>query len=264
MSAPALVILSRGSKDPRVAQVAHGLRQGLQALRPGMPIRGAFLESNPPSAPQIVNSLVEQGEHEIVFVPLDLNNAVDTHPDVDSLVRRAQATFPKVRFIASRPIGPEGCLLTVLDSRMRAALSTARCLELDGLVLSSETFGDVRGSALFARRARQWSAHHHLPCQAAVSDESGPSVAQAIVNLRSQGRRHIAVGSYFLSADQSYQTQSELAYHYGAVSVSEPIGPAREVLDLILARYAFAAMELIEFDFGDSVDEEPELVAATA
>jgi sirohydrochlorin ferrochelatase len=239
------------------------LRQGLQALRPGMPIRGAFFESNPPSAPQIVDSLVEQGEKEIVFVPLDLNNAVNSHPDVDALVRRAKAAFPQVRFISSRPIGPEGCLLTVLDTRMRAALSHARCLELDGLVLSSETFGDARGSALFARRARQWAAHHHLPCLAAVSDDSGPSVAQSILNLRSQGRRHIAVGSYFLAADQAYHAQSELAYHYGAVSVSEPIGAAREVLDLVLARYAFAAMELIEFDFGESI-EERELVAATA
>ena len=52
--------------------------------------------------------------------------------------------------------------LSLLLDRVRAlgmtglaTISHARCLELDGLVLSSETSGDVRGSALLARRARQ-------------------------------------------------------------------------------------------------------------
>ena len=34
----------------------------------------------------------------------------------------------------------------------------------------------------------------------------------------------------------------------GAVAVSEPLGTASEVGDLVLARYAFAAMELLPFD----------------
>jgi len=77
------------------------------------------------------------------------------------------------------------------------------------------------------------------------------------MGLRAQGRRHIAVGSFFLAADEAYHTQSDLAYRYGAVAVSEPIGAAREVIDLVLARYAFAAMDLLDFGFADSDDEAP-------
>jgi sirohydrochlorin ferrochelatase len=229
-----------------------------------MTVHGAFLESTPPSGSQVLNRLVAQGEREIVFVPLDLNNAIDLDADTAALVRRSQAAFPQLRFKASRPIGPEVSLLNVLDARMRSALSHARCLELDGLVLSSRSTGDVRAAALLARRARQWSTHHHLPCVIAVADESGPSVARAILSLRSQGRRHIAVGSFFLAADEAYHAQAELAYHYGAVSVSEPIGAAREVIDLILARYAFAAMELIEFGFDEEQTENAPLAAVIA
>ena len=149
---------------------------------------------------------------------------------------------------------------------MRSALSNARCLELDGLVLSAESVGDVRGSALLARRARQWSTHHRLPCLTAVADDSGTSGAQAIIGLRAQGRRHIAVGSFFLNADAAYQAQADLAYRYGAVSVSEPIGAAREVLDLVLARYAFAAMDLLDFGIEEELDqpEHPHLSVVSA
>lgn len=266
MTAPALVVVSKGSPDPRVAQVTHELRKGLQALRPEISVHGAFLDQCPPSGAQVVSQLVRQGVNEIVFVPLHLTNAIEAEPEIDALVHRCRVANPDVRFATSRPIGPELSLLTVLDQRMRSALSNARCLELDGLVLSAESVGDVRGSALLARRARQWSTHHRLPCLTAVADDSGPSVAQAIMGLRSQGRRHIAVGSFFLSADTAFHTQADLAYRYGAVSVSEPIGAAREVLDLVLARYAFAAMDLLDFGIVEEIEqpEAPHLSAVGA
>lgn len=257
MTAPALVVVAQGSSDPHVAQTTHELRKGLQAIRPELTVRGAFLDHCPPSGSQVITQLAKLGIEEVVFVPLQLTNAIEVTPAVNALVSRSRAAYPELRFTTSRPIGPEISLLTVLDHRMRSALSHARCLELDGLVLSAESVGDVRGSALLARRARQWSTHHRLPCVTAVADDSGPSVAQAIMSLRSQGRRHIAVGSFFLSADHAYHAQSDLAFRYGAVSVSDPIGAAREVLDLVLARYAFAAMDLLDFGSVEDVADEP-------
>ena len=246
-AAPALVVVAPGCRDPEVTQVAvHELRSGLQRLRPFMTIKSAFLDSCPPSGTQVVAQLSRQKVTEVVFVPLELTHAIECDPQIEALLQRARTAFPAMRFIASRPIGPESVLLTILDQRMRSALSRAHCLELDGLVLSAERAGDVRGAALLARRARQWAAHHRLPCLTAVSDDTGPSVAQAIMSLRAQGRRHIAVGSFFLIADEAYRAQAELAYRYGAISVSEPIGTAREVLDLVLARYSFAAMDLLD------------------
>ena len=251
MTAPALVVMAPGSRDPHVAQVAQDLRAGLHRLRPSMTIRGAFLGSSLPSGTQVVAQLARQGVKEVVFVPLELCHSSQVNPQLDATVERVREAFPAIRFVAAKPIGPETSLLTILDQRLRSALSQAHCLELDGLVLSAERAGDVRGSALLARRARQWAAHHRLPCLTAVADATGPSVAQAISGLRSQGRRHIAVGSFFLTADEAYRAQAAMAYRCGAISVSEPIGAAREVLDLVLARYSFAAMDLLDFGLAD-------------
>ena len=256
MTAPALVMVTRGSADPSVAQVAHELRQGLRRLRPEIQTHCAFVDQNPPSLSQILDQLASDNIKEVALVPMELTHAVDTSLPMDDLIAKARVRHPELRLTPSRPLGPELNLLTILDQRLRTALGQARCLELDGLVLAAASAGDVRGSALLARRARQWATHHRLPCITAVADDAGPSVAQAIMSLRAQGRRHIAVGSFFLAADEDYHTQSDLAYRYGAVAVSEPVGAAREVIDLVLARYAFAAMDLLDFGFEEVEDEE--------
>lgn len=256
MTAPALVMVAPGSSDPRVAQVTHALREGLRKLRPEMQVDGAFLGHCTPSVPQVVSRLAGKGVTEIVLVPLELTHAIETDPAVTSLVAQCRSDHPRVGLVASRPIGPELNLLGILDERLRNALHRARVLELDGLVLSTASTGDIRGSALLARRARQWSTHHRLPCLTAVADGSGPSVAQAVQGLRAQGRRHIAVGSFFLSSDPLYHAQSDLALRSGVVAVSEPLGAADEVLGLVVARYAFAAMDLLDFGQAGSASED--------
>lgn len=253
MTAPALVMVANGSTDPRVSQVTHALRHGLQQLRPELSVHGCFLREAKPSGHQIIDRLARQGIREVVLVPLEVTHAVEADPEVHLLARYGRGTHPGLRVTVSRPVGPEVHLLNILDLRLRSALAAARVLELDGLVLSSASSGDVRGAALLARRARQWSTHHRLPCLTAVADGTGPSVAQAIQGLRAQGRRHIAVGSFFLSPDELHVAQSDLAQRCGAVAVSEPIGASREVFDLVLARYAFAAMDLLDF-FAEGVD----------
>lgn len=261
MTAPALVMVAHGSSDPRVGQVTHALRRGLQETRPELTVHGCFLSESEPTGHQVLDRLARQGVREVVLVPLEVTNAIEADPQIHLLAQYGRSTHGSFGVSVSRPLGPEVHLLNILDLRLRSALACARVLELDGLVLSSASGGDVRGAALLARRARQWSTHHRLPCLTAVADGTGPSVAQAIQGLRAQGRRHIAVGSFFLGPDELYQAQSELAQRCGAVAVSEPVGAAREVIDLVLARYAFAAMDLL--DFGDAAFDAP-LTAVSA
>jgi sirohydrochlorin ferrochelatase len=225
----------------------------VQTLRPEISVNTAFLGHCPPTGPQVVSQLTSRGHEEIVFVPMCLTRAASNCEDLDLLVSRVRSTYPAIRISVSEPVGPAGSLLTVVDLRLRAALAQSRVLEVDGLVLSTEGGGDVRGGALLARRARQWSAHHRVPVVAASCDGSGPSTSQAVGILRSQGRRHIAVGSLFLAADPTYEEQVLQARRAGAVAVAEPIGAHRELIDLVLARYAYAAMSLLEFD-GELVD----------
>jgi len=246
MAAPALIMLTHGSLDPSVAEVSHHLRYGLQTIRPSLEVNAAFIDHCPPTGPQVVSHLVGRGVTEIVFVPLQLSAVSDHDPAIDVVIERVRAAHPTIRFGVARPLGPEACLLKPLDERIRSALGTAHATEIDGLVLSAEGPSDIRGLGMLARRARQWGTHHRLPCVLAMSDGSSPNVAAAIESLNGQGRRHIAVGSFYLAPDQGFDAQARLALKYGAIAVSAPIGVDDAVLDLILARYAFAAMDMLD------------------
>jgi sirohydrochlorin ferrochelatase len=241
-------MLSHGSPDHRVTEVTHRLRVGLQTIRPELEVNAAFLNHCPPTGPQVVTQLVSRGVREIVFVPLHLTSAIDHDLAIDDIVATVRAAHPGVKFAVARPIGPEARLLGVLDARLRSALANARATELDGLVLSAAGPADVRAAALLARRARQWGAHHRLACVTALSDEPGGGVATAIAGLREQGRRHIAVGSFYLTGDHFFDAQARQAVRHGAIAVSRPIGADEAVLDAVLARYSFAAMDLLTFE----------------
>jgi sirohydrochlorin ferrochelatase len=174
MTAPSLVLLGHGSHDPQVPQVSHQIREGLLAIRPELDIHVAFLDHCGPTGIQVVNKLVSHGVAEVVFVPLLLSDAFHVQAEVPVLLNQVQATFPQLRVIASRPIGPEAQLLSIIDRRLRDALRARQVSELDGLVFAAAGSTDVRSNALVARRARQWATHHRLPCVTAFATGSGP------------------------------------------------------------------------------------------
>jgi len=135
MTAPVLVMVTRGSADPSVAQVAHELRQGLRRLRPEIQTHCAFVDQNPPSLSQILDQVIADGVGEVALVPMQLTHAVEGSLPMEELMAKAHARFPSLRLTLSRPAwaGVE----PAHHSRSAVyvtALSQARCLELDGLV----------------------------------------------------------------------------------------------------------------------------------
>jgi len=260
MTAPSLVLLGHGSPDPRVPQVSRQIRDGLLDIRPELDVHLAFLDHGGPAGMPVINRLVSQGVQEIVLVPLLLSEAFTAPSAVPALVAQADAAHPDLRVTASRPVGPEAQLLSIIDRRLRDALRARRVRELDGLVFAAAGSTDVRSNALVARRARQWSSHHKLPCVVAFATGPGPSTAEAIRTLRSQGRRHIAVGSWFLAPGLRYTHQAEIALEAGAVAVSAPMGGEPEIAEVVLTRYLVAAMDLVDVDepmLGEDLEPAP-------
>ncbi|OYN86403.1 sirohydrochlorin chelatase [Parenemella sanctibonifatiensis] len=240
MTAPAIVLLTDRTDDLRVSRVMYELRDRIQKMRSQHRVGAASV--NEKSLQQaVVNLGSDSGE--VVIVPMQLAAATQTSDRINAAVAAVTAVSTNVRIATARPIGPSAMLLGAINRRLRAALRDARARELDGLVLAAEPGADVRGSGLLARRARQWSHQHHLPCVTANTTEV--STANALASLRAQGRRHLAVGSLFLGADSNFQLQKEQANRMGAV-MAEPLGDEPELVDLILARYAYAAMDLVE------------------
>lgn len=255
MTAPSLVLLGYGSTNPQASQVSHEIRASVLAIRPELDVHVAFLDHCPPTGPQVINKLVRRGVKEVVFVPLLLSDAFKAEVDVPAMIAKVQAAHPGLQVIASRPIGPDAQLLSIVDRRLRDVLRRRRISELDALIFASAGSSDVRSNAIVARRARQWATHHRLPCLTAFASVSGPSTAEAVRSLRAQGRRHIAVGSWFLTPGTMYTRQAELAYEAGAIAVSDPLGAEPEIAQAALGRYVVAAIDLVDLE--PVLDEEP-------
>jgi len=245
MTAPALVLLASGSTQDHVAQVVHTLRKRMQQQRPSLNIQLAFLDHCEPTCSQAVGA-IERQVQEAVFVPLDITRAHRASPATVAALEAVHEQRPAIALRLARPLGPAGDLLTVVDLRLRQALSARHADELDGLVFAVPDAGDPRGNALIHRRARQWRAHHRLPVQLAYADGSGQGIQGAISALRLQGRRSIAVGFFFLDADHVYTAQADLAREAGAIAISAPLGDDPHLLDLAMARYAVAALDLLD------------------
>src|SRR3954454_7630347 len=245
MTAPALIALAHGSRDPRSAQTIKALVDEVRKSRPGLRVEPAFLELSKPGFETVVERLVKAGHDEIVVVPLLLTEAYHAKVDVPAAIRAAAERHPGLRVRATDVLGLEPVFLEVLDRRLRAALKRARVRELDALVLAAAGSSDRLANQAVTRLARLWGSTHRLPTVAAYASAAPPATGEAVRQFRAEGRRHIAVGSLFLAPGTLPDRAAELATEAGAVAVSAPLGADPEVARTVLARYAVGAVELV-------------------
>ncbi len=245
MTAPALVALAHGSRDPRSAATITALVHEVRALRPDLRIEPAFLELSRPSFSTVIDRLVKAGYDEIVVVPLLLTEAYHAKVDVPAAIAAASERHPGVQIRATGILGLEPVFLEVLDLRMREALSVLRVRELDALVLAAAGSSDPLANQAVARLARVWGQHHKLPVTAAFASASPPATGEAVRAFRAEGRRHVAVASLFLAPGFLPDRAAELALEAGAIAVSAPLGAHAELARIILARYAVGAVQLV-------------------
>jgi sirohydrochlorin ferrochelatase len=244
MTAPALVALAHGSKDPRSAETVNALCAQVRGLRPDLRVEAAFLDHCEPSPTQLFDRLVAEGYDEVVVVPLLLTAAYHARVDVPAVVQEAADRHPKLRMQVTEVLGDD-VLLDVLDRRLRTALKAERVREIDALVLTAAGSSDARANASVARLARLWGARHRLPAVAAFASAAPPASGEAVRRFRSEGRRHVAVGSYFIAPGFLPDRAEELAVEAGAIAVADPLGADPEVAWLVLTRYTVAAVELV-------------------
>jgi len=245
MTAPALVALAHGSRDPRSAATIRALAGLVADMRPDLRVEPAFLELASPSHVEVIDRLASEGVEEIVVVPLLLTRAYHAQVDVPAVVEAAVRRNPGLRVRASDVLGVQPTFIDVLDKRLRTALADARVRELDGLVLAAAGSSDTLANAAVARAARAWGARHHLPTIAAFASAAPPATGEAVRALRADGRRHIAMGSLFLAPGFLPDRAAELALEAGAVAVAAPLGVDEELVRTMLARYAVGAVDLV-------------------
>jgi sirohydrochlorin ferrochelatase len=241
MTAPALVALAHGSRDPRSAATVRAMLAQVRALRPDLRVDVAFLDHCAPSPAKVFDRLVRAGFEEAVVVPLLLTDAFHARVDVPAAV----AATGRLHVCATPVLGFDPVMLHLLDLRLRTALSAARVRELDGLVLAAAGSSDPLATRAVARVARQWGLRHRLQTLVAFASTAPPATGEAVRALRADGRRHIAVGSYFLAPGQLPDRAAELALEAGAVAVAEPLGADPRIARLIVSRYLVGAVEML-------------------
>ncbi|TCI99826.1 CbiX/SirB N-terminal domain-containing protein [Aeromicrobium sp. IC_218] len=248
MTAPALVVLAHGSRDPRSAATITALTEIVACMRPDLRVAPAFLDLSEPSLDQVVDRLVAEGHSEIVVVPLLLTQAYHAKVDVPQAAAAAEARHAGIHVQVTDVLGIEQAFFQILDERLREALRANRVRELDGLVLAGAGSSDPIANAAVARAARAWGNRHNLPTIAAFASAAPPAAGEAVRALRADGRRHIAVGSLFLAPGFLPDRVKELALEAGAVAVAEPMGAHDEIARVVLARYAVGAVDLVPLE----------------
>jgi sirohydrochlorin ferrochelatase len=246
MTAPALVAVAHGSRDPRSARSVREIVTSTRKLRPDLRIEPAFLDHVGPDVETVFDRVAAKGFREIVVVPLLLSSAYHARVDVPEVVKLASQRHPDVAVRVSEVIGCDAALLRILDERLRDSLRSARVRELDALVLAAAGSSDARANAMVARLARLWGSRHRLPTSVAFASAAPPSTGEAVREWRRQGRRHVAVGSFFIAPGMLPDRAAELATEAGAVAVSAPLGANPELARVILARYSVGALQLVE------------------
>lgn len=235
MSAPALVALAHGSRDPRAAATISALTDVLACMRPDLTVRHAFMEISEPTLDAVIDELIALGHDEIVIVPLLFASNSDVVVN----------DHPGVRIEVTEPLGLDAAIFGILDQRLREALRTNRVTELDGLVLAGAGSTDPLANAAVARAARAWGKRHHLPTIAAFAAAAPPAAGEAVRQLREDGRRHVAVGMLFLAPGRLTDRVTELAIEAGAIAVAQPLGVHDELAAMILARYSVGAVHMV-------------------
>jgi len=202
-------------------------------------VRAAFLDHCAPSLPQVLASL-DGGP--AVVVPLLLTAAYHSKADIPAQLAAAGAS-PGV--VCAGTLGPHPRLLAALERRLREAGVPAgdpRARASTAVVLAAAGSSDPAANAAIAGLAARWQRERGwLAVVPAYASAAGPRPADAVLALRAQGVRRVAVTTYLLAPGLFADKIRETSTAAGASVVSGVLGPAPEVADLVLARYAAAA-----------------------
>jgi sirohydrochlorin ferrochelatase len=231
-----VVLVVHGSRDPRAAAATRSLVRAVAAARPGLDVRASFLDHTLPRPGQVLGALQEAGHCRVTVVPLLLTAAYHTRVDVPAMLAEARTAGLRLDVSVTDVLGPVG---GVVDARLLAGLRR-RLDELDrsydAVVLAAAGTRDAAARATVMEAADALGTGLGMPCAVAYASAAPPRAAEAVARLQAAGARRVAVAAYFLAPGRLYDAAARSALDAGAVGVAAPLGGARELARLVLAR----------------------------
>lgn len=232
MSAPVLLVVAHGSRDPRHAATVRALVRRVRMQRPGLRVETGFLDFNSPSVPEVLESLDAEGVRDVIALPLLLTRAFHAKSDIPAVLAQAP---PRLHIRQAAVLGPSPLLRAALERRLYEAGLTPADKSSTGVVLASAGSSDPEAIAVIAEIAREWRHTGWCAVRPAFASASLPRTEDAVRELRELGVRRVAVAPYVIAPgflpDRIDRGAAE------ADVLARVLGPAPEVARLLLRRY---------------------------
>lgn len=225
----ALLLVAHGSRDPRAAPVAEAVANAIAAPPSGPLAIAAFLELADPSVPTALDRLVSAGVTTVRIVPFLLTHAYHSKVDLPGVLEQARE-----RGLEPMPgsvLGPDPLLVDALARRL-----AERPVSPDAIVLAAAGSSDPSALTDVRRTAADLAEQVGVPVRAAFASASGPGIDEAVRAARAAGAERVCVATYLLAPGFFSDRIRDLALDAGATAVTEPLGAAPEIVDLVLRR----------------------------
>jgi sirohydrochlorin ferrochelatase len=232
-SPPPLVAVAHGSRDPRAAATVENLLD-LVRRRSGLRVVTSYLDHAPPSPGQVLGALAGEGAGEVVVLPLLLTAAYHSKTDIPGALAEVRREHPRLRVRYGATLGPHPLMTAALERRLAEAGVTPR--PDTALVLAAAGSSDPSANATITRMARQWRGWWRVV--PAYASAARPTPAEAVRALREAGAARVVVASYFLAPGYFADKVREESLSAGAVTVSQALGAAPELAEIICQRHA--------------------------
>ncbi len=119
----AIVLFAHGARDPRWADPFQSVADALRRLRPGVPVRLAFLEFMAPTLPEAGAELAALGCTQLHVMPLFLGAGGHVRKDLPLLVDALRGAHPAMAIALHAPAGEAPGVIAALATVAAAALA---------------------------------------------------------------------------------------------------------------------------------------------
>jgi sirohydrochlorin cobaltochelatase len=254
------LLAGHGSADPAGAAAFVALRERVAALLAdrSVEVAGGFIELCEPPISAAVDVLAAGGHRRVVAVPVVLAAAGHAKGDIPAALAAQRHRHPGLSFAYGRPLGPHPVLLSLLATRIGAALGhgedgapgmTAAGEQDPAAVLvvgRGSTDPDANAEMYKTSRllweTQQTGKQRIALAEAAFVSLARPDVVEGLDRCRRLGARSIVVARYFLFPGVLPDRVAAQATGYGAaqeldVRCSDVLGNCDEIAELVAQRY---------------------------
>ncbi|MFF5211495.1 sirohydrochlorin chelatase [Streptosporangium sp. NPDC000396] len=231
-SAPPLIAVAHGSRDPRAAATVEDLLDLVRLARPEIPVRTAYLDHAPPTLAMALSGLTEAA-----VLPLLLTEAYHSRVDIPGALAEATARRPLLRVRRGATLGPHPLLVTALERRLAEA-GVEPGDPGTAVVLVSAGSSDPRANATVAGIAGDWARRRGWwSVTAAYASAAEPTPEQEVRRLLDAGAPRVVVAPYLLAPGYFADKIRATTLAAGAEVVADVLGAAPELAAVLVERY---------------------------